>query len=202
MSRQKPATSEADLDDSEEQGSSEEKQTSEEPPSKWSELVRKKLFEPLALSDNPPWVDARGVALGIFVALGIPVGGHTLTLGLLRLFFRYNIVVAFGFSWILNPFTVLPLYYGYYYLGSLVLGGDTIMGMHGFEQAMDPIIHSKHFVEALKQFALLDLVILERWAVTAVVVSTSSAFLGYVVSHRILTKRRALRTASFESSNG
>ncbi|MDQ7785279.1 MAG: DUF2062 domain-containing protein [Desulfomonilaceae bacterium] len=157
----------------------------------WSDLIRKRLLEPLAVSDNPPWVDALGVALGLFVALGIPVGGHLLTLGIVRTFLRYNIVVAFAFTWIINPFTVLPLYYGYYYVGSLILGGESIMGSSGFHQAMEPIVHSRNFLDALRQFVLLDLMILKSWAITAILVSIPAGVLGYAIAYRVQSRRRA-----------
>jgi hypothetical protein len=159
--------------------------------SKWADLLHKRLLEPLAVSDNPPWVDARGVALGLLVALGVPIGGHTLALFLLRVFLRYNVVVAFAVTWIVNPFTVIPLYYGYYYVGSLILGGESSMGVAGFRQAMEPIIHAKHFLDALKQFALLDLQLLKSWAVMAVMVSIPTSVLGYVMTYYIQSKRRA-----------
>jgi len=170
--------------------------------SKWSDLLRKRLLEPLAVSDNPPWVDARGVALGLLVALGIPMGGHTLALGLLRVFLRYNIVVAFAFTWIVNPFTVIPLYYGYYYIGSLILGGESIMGVAGFRQAMEPIIHAKHFLDALKQFALLDLQLLKSWAVMAVLVSIPTSVLGYVMAYYIQNRRSTSRVKEVDTSTG
>lgn len=116
-----------------------------------------------------------------------------ITLGLLRSVVRYNIVVAFAFSWIINPFTLIPIYYGYYYLGCLILGGDSIMGVDGFRQAMQPIIHSEHFLDALKQFVLLDLEILKKWATAAVIVAPCIGLLAYVSTYRILSKRRAAR---------
>lgn len=158
--------------------------------SRRKDLFRKRFIEPLALSNNPPWIDARGVAFGLFVALGVPAGGHVLTLGILRSFVRYNIVVAFALTWIINPLTIIPIYYGYYYLGSLILGGETIVGVDGFRGAMVPILHSKHFLDALKQFLLLDLEVLKNWAVAAVIVSLSVGSLGYVIAYRILVKRR------------
>ncbi|MFH1112420.1 MAG: DUF2062 domain-containing protein, partial [Pseudomonadota bacterium] len=148
--------------------------------STFRDVLRKRLLEPLAVSDNPPGVDALGVALGLLIALGLPMGGHTVALCLLRLFFRFNVVVAFAFTWIVNPFTVIPLYYGYYYVGSLISGGQSIMGAGGFQKAMEPIIHSQHFLEALRQFALLDLQVLKRWAITAMMVSVPVSVLGYL----------------------
>ncbi|MFH1117713.1 MAG: hypothetical protein V1792_27655, partial [Pseudomonadota bacterium] len=60
-------------------------------------------------------------------------------------------------------------------------------------KAMEPIIHSQHFLEALRQFALLDLQVLKRWAITAMMVSVPVSVLGYLIAYRIQSSRRASR---------
>jgi hypothetical protein len=45
------------------------------------DLIQRNLIAPLSLSNNPLCFDARGVAIGPFAALGIPIGGHTIALG-------------------------------------------------------------------------------------------------------------------------
>lgn len=60
---------------------------------------------------------ARGVAIGLFVALTPTVGVQTLLMLGACLLVRANFPVAFGISWISNPVTLAPLYYGYHRLG-------------------------------------------------------------------------------------
>jgi uncharacterized protein (DUF2062 family) len=60
---------------------------------------------------------ARGVAIGLFVALTPTVGVQTLMMLGACLLVRANFPVAFGVSWISNPITMAPLYYGYHLLG-------------------------------------------------------------------------------------
>ena len=86
-----------------------------------AQMLRKHLLDPLILSEHPPWFDARGAAVGFFVALGMPVGSHMLIMGALRVIFRFNFLIAFAFSWIINPFTILPIYYADYRVGSLLM---------------------------------------------------------------------------------
>ena len=157
------------------------------------DLIQRHLIAPLSLSNNPPWYDARGAAIGFIVALGVPIGGHTVALALLLPLVRYNFAIAFAVTWIVNPFTVVPLYYGYYYLGSLVLGDSTVMGIDGFRKEMAPVLNAGSFLEALRLFISLDLRILERWMVTAAAVSTLSAALGYVAAYLIQTNRKKTR---------
>ncbi len=122
------------------------------------------------------------MAIGLFVALGIPIGGHTVTLGLLLPLISYNFAIAFAVTWIVNPFIVVPLYYAYYYSGSLVLCDSAVMGIAGFKTTMAPVLNAGSFLEALKLFVFSDLRILGRWIVIAVPVSIISAALGYVAA--------------------
>ena len=124
------------------------------------------------------------------MGLGVPIGGHTVTLGLLLVLVRFNFPVAFAVTWIVNPFTVIPMYYGYYATGSFLLGDAPSMGMDGFREMMAPVLNADNFFQALKLFVLLDFRILERWMVAALLFSTASAALGYVAAYVVLTNRR------------
>ena len=88
--------------------------------------VRKTVYDyflmPLILSRNPPWFDARGVSLGFVAGFIMPIGGQLLLIGILRMLLKFNTLLAISFSLISNPFTVIPLYRGYYSVGSLFVG--------------------------------------------------------------------------------
>lgn len=148
-------------------------------------IVRQYFVDPFVGSNNPPWFDARGIAVGLAVGFGIPVGTQVLVMGLLRAMFRYNTVVAFAFSWVNNPFTMIPMYYGYYYVGSLLLGKPVEITGETFQRLMAPIVHADHFVDAASAFASLGWDILIRWAVVAVGLALTSAVLGYVIGFRV-----------------
>jgi uncharacterized protein (DUF2062 family) len=156
------------------------------------DFIQRNVVDPLSFSKNPPWFDARGVAIGLFVALGIPIGGHTATLGLLLLMIRYNFPMAFAFTWIVNPLTVIPIYYGYYWAGGFLLGHSTAMGMEDFRQTMAPILDAGNFLQALKLFLYLDFGILERWMLAALLVSVLFAVLGYIAAYFIQTHRKEI----------
>ena len=59
----------------------------------------------------------RGVALGLFVAVIIPVM-HTAIAALLAIPARANVAVAAVFTLVVNPLTIPPIYYAAYRIGS------------------------------------------------------------------------------------
>ena len=65
----------------------------------------------------------RGVALGLFVAVIIPVM-HTAVAALLAIPARANIAVAAVFTLIVNPLTIPPIYYAAYRIGAWELHQD------------------------------------------------------------------------------
>jgi uncharacterized protein len=162
--------------------------------SRFRGFLYRHLAQPLVLSKHPPRYDARGVSLGLWVGLAIPMGGHTVTLALCMLVFRFNFLVAFAFSAVANPFTVVPLYYGYYRLGAFLMGRTVGIDYELFHKMMSPVLGSSYFWEAVSLFGQLSKEILVSWFVGAFVVSLPVAAVGYVVTYGIQKarlKRRA-----------
>lgn len=156
------------------------------------ETRRKGLFgfaESLVRSENPPWFDARGAALGLIIGFGVPIGAQMIILAVLRFCFRFNAVLAFALTWVNNPLSLLPMYYGYYYLGSLILGRNPAMGLQDFRMLMQPILYAGYFWNSVHAFLLLSCDILVRWALAAALVAMITGFVGYVVTYRIQSTR-------------
>lgn len=65
----------------------------------------------------------RGVAVGLFVAVIIPVM-HTVIAALLAIPTRANVVVAAAITLVVNPFTIPPMYYAAYRIGSWELNHE------------------------------------------------------------------------------
>lgn len=63
---------------------------------------------------------ARGIAIGLFIGLTPTVGIQIILMLLTCRFFRANFLAAFAVSWVSNPLTMAPLYYGWNQLGELV----------------------------------------------------------------------------------
>ena len=93
----------------------------------WKKLVqmttgpRALLRKVLALNDSPHAI-ALGVAIGIFVGLTPTVGIQTiLILGLVfatRKFMYFNATAAMASTYVSNPVTMVPMYYGWYRIGA------------------------------------------------------------------------------------
>ena len=59
---------------------------------------------------------------GIAIAF-IPLPVHTIVAVLVALYWRINLPVVLASTWVVNPFTMVPFYYGAYRLGTLLVGG-------------------------------------------------------------------------------
>jgi uncharacterized protein (DUF2062 family) len=57
---------------------------------------------------------------------------HTFLAGVTAIYFRINVAVAILASWITNPITIGPLYYGCYRLGLLLMGRQATTDREGF----------------------------------------------------------------------
>lgn len=65
---------------------------------------------------------ARGIAVGLFIGLTPTVGIQTLLMLIASMTFRANFLAAFAVSWISNPLTMAPLYFGFNRIGDVVFG--------------------------------------------------------------------------------
>jgi uncharacterized protein (DUF2062 family) len=66
----------------------------------------------------------RGFGAGIAIAF-IPLPVHTISAVLASLYWRLNLPVTLVSTWLVNPFTVVPVFYGAYRLGALLLRTPT-----------------------------------------------------------------------------
>ena len=156
-------------------------------------IFRKRIYDyvihPLVGSRNSPHYDALGVSLGLIIGFSAPLGSHMLFLGALRLLFKFNVMVAFGFTFVVNPLNAIPMYYGYYVLGSFFIGDSASMSFENFRSAMSPVIESNHFWEEMLTFFLLGERIVRRWLVAALLLGIFFGVLGYVTTYLIQRKR-------------
>ena len=147
------------------------------------------IAQPLIASRNTPHYDALGVSVGLFVGLGAPLGSHMLILGLLRLVFKFNVIVAFGFTFVINPLDAIPMYYGYYLLGSLALGERVSLSFETFRKTMTPVLESQYFWESILTFFRLGEAIFLRWLTAAICLSVTFGILAYALTYFIQRKR-------------
>lgn len=79
-------------------------------------------------------------AVGAFAAL-MPIPFQTVLAVALAIFFRVNIPIAFAMCWLTNPFTMAPIFYVCYNIGSWILDKQAqVVEFHAsFEWLLDSI---------------------------------------------------------------
>ena len=154
-------------------------------------FIHSRSLTPRFLSQNPPWFNARGVAFGLAVGLLCPMGLQLPSVTLLRLALKFNVVVALAFSLVSNPFTFVPLYYGYYLFGSLILGRPASMSVESFETIINSVAGSGYFLESTSSFLGLGREILARWFVSAVFFASVFSVFGYLATYWFEENRQA-----------
>jgi uncharacterized protein (DUF2062 family) len=82
-----------------------------------------RIIEPIRRAQGTPESIARGGALGLWVALTPTVGVQSLVVTALAVPLRANLPVSLVMCWITNPITLVPFYFAYYWLGTMMLGG-------------------------------------------------------------------------------
>lgn len=102
-------------------------------------LRRVVMFE-----DTPERI-ARGCAAGMFTAY-LPIFGQTLVGMLVAWCIRGSVLAAMPWSWITNPLTTVPLWYGCYRLGAALLPGHHTVTWEGL----------RAIVEHLQAMSLFD----------------------------------------------
>lgn len=80
------------------------------------------LFTRIGCLDTGPYALARGVSIGLLIGLTPTVGVQIVMMIVACYLFRGNFLAAFALSWVTNPLTVGPLYYGFHQMGELVFG--------------------------------------------------------------------------------
>ena len=81
----------------------------------------------------------RAIALGFFLGVLVPFA-HSFFAALLAVVFRANVPVAVAATWISNPFTWLVMWPLAYRLGKILLGLDTLLGMHPLAAAAPEMV--------------------------------------------------------------
>jgi len=82
-------------------------------------MFGERITEPLLWSLNRHAI-TKAFGAGIAIAF-IPLPMHTIAAVLAAVYWRLNLPVTLASTWVVNPFTMVPFYYGAYRLGALLL---------------------------------------------------------------------------------
>ncbi len=103
-------------------------------------VIRRRLIVPLFRSPHPPEYTARGVLVGVFVALTPTIGIQMAIVGVVWIIsravhsrFDFNLIVALAWTWVTNAITAPFVYYAYIVTGRIMLGRwDELVGYAAF----------------------------------------------------------------------
>lgn len=161
--------------------------------------ARFQLVIPMLRSKRPPEYIARATALGAALAFSPTTGLHSfLVAGIWGLAdrgfkWRFSPIIAFAWTWIANPLTVLPIYYLLYVTGQVMRGrGDDLSGYADFVGLWDTLAAGNGgFFDDL---ALGAKIFLEDWGIAMALGSVpwmlGAAAVGYVGSLAFIRRHR------------
>jgi uncharacterized protein len=157
----------------------------------------------LLLQDTPHRI-AIGCACGIFVA-PLPTLGQTFLGMILARVCGGNVIASLPWSWLSNPFTTLPIFYGCYRVGMLVTPGE--WKLVSFDR-VGAIVEKFNHLSLADGFATGYAVVVDIFVpmlVGSLLVGAIASALGYVLILRavvVAQERRRKRLLQWQSSSG
>ncbi len=175
-------------------------------------MLRYRLLVPLLRAKHPPEYTARGVFVGLLVAMTPTVGVQMpiclviwVVLRVVRPGWDFNAIVAMAWTWITNIFTLGPIYYLFLVTGRLMLGdfGD-FSGYAEFTAMLTKMLSTDAgFLESLWTYTVA---LFETWGLPMFIGSIPwallSAVIGYRWSLKLLHRVRARRMRKRRARKG
>jgi uncharacterized protein (DUF2062 family) len=165
----------------------------------WNYLYNK-LIRPIFTINDTPHSIALGVAFGMFVALTPTVGLQILTIAVIGTLIKANRIIGFILCWISNPITLIPMYYGYYWLGGKVLNIQ-LLTFGTFSDKIDRIVETTEKFGYLVLFKQLGYEFaLPLWVGSLIIAFVVSAPL-YPITRYALRRHRQKHESSHPDVN-
>ncbi len=163
-----------------------------------------RLVVPLKRSKHPPEFTARGVGVGMLLAMTPTIGIQMFMIVGVWLFLTkivkwdFSLLAGLGWTWTSNVFTMIPLYYLFYITGQLMLGNfDDISGFEQFSQLVINISQNPHLTFWQKTTTWL-VQLFEGWGIPMFLGSVPwallSSWLGYKLAYNYVVRHRINRT--------
>ncbi|MHC5210786.1 MAG: DUF2062 domain-containing protein [Planctomycetota bacterium] len=157
-------------------------------------LVRSKVVEPILRAQGSPVSIARGAALGMWFTLTPTVGIQMFLVTICGIPWKANIPVAIALVWISNPLTIVPLYYAFYWMGTLLMGVPTRSYSELAVVFLDLVRHvDQPDWSLLDGVKVLGMEVVTPMLVGSVVLATLVAIPTYHVALRLAWRRHARR---------
>lgn len=151
------------------------------------------------LEDDPERI-ARGCAAGMFTAF-LPMLGQTFAGMLLAWAIRGSPLAAMPWSWLTNPLTTVPVWYGCYRLGAALIPGHETMGWDRLRELVDTVQAMSLMDGLLHGAEVLGGVFLPMLLGAVLIGLATAVPTFYLVRRavRALQARRAARAAHWKS---
>jgi uncharacterized protein len=157
-------------------------------------LVRSRLLEPIVRAQGSPRSIARGTALGTWLTLTPTVGIQMAIAAFVGIPWGANMPIAIALIWLSNPFTILPLYYSYYWLGTVILPGPARSYADVASQvAVRVEAVTRHGEGVGTALRMLGTEIGTPMVVGSLVIATGCAIPAYALALRLAERRQARR---------
>lgn len=157
-------------------------------------LVRSKLVEPILRAQGSPVSIARGAALGMWFTLTPTVGIQMFLVTVVGIPWKANVPIAIALVWLSNPLTIVPMYYAFYWVGTLLMGVTT----HSYKELAVVFLDLVRRVDEpdwnlLDGLRVLGTEVLTPMIVGSIVMATAVAIPTYHVALRLAWRRHARR---------
>ncbi len=156
--------------------------------------IHARFIQPMLTLQTTVHSVSLGVSLGLFVGLTPTVGFQMVVVFLLGTLIKANRFVACAWVWISNPLTMIPMYYGYYWLGSLILGRK-LLGYSSFAVRLESF-GREGFIAGLRELWNLGMELFEPLLIGSLLVATLGALIGYPVTYVLLNRYYRRRGAA------
>ena len=158
----------------------------------WRRLwhVTAKALRSVLLLEDTPYRIAMGSAAGIFSSV-LPMLGQTFVGMILAKLLRGNVIASLPWSWLSNPATTLPIWYGCYRVGLPLTGGERL----SFERIRS-IITEFSSLSGTEVFQRGFGVVADMFIPTLVgacLIGALAGALGYLIIHRAVRALHARR---------
>jgi uncharacterized protein (DUF2062 family) len=165
-----------------------------------SRYIRYRLITPMLRARHSPEYSARAVLVGVVCGLMPIIGQSTVVLAVWlvarRFNWGFNVVVAALWTFISNPLTTAPMFYGFYVTGQVMMGNwDDLTGFDRFTSFARDLISDQ--LGLWDQTKMLFRMLFLDWALAMWVGfipwGVLCGWLGYRWSLRVVRAYRALR---------
>ncbi len=174
-----------------------------------SRMVRYRMVIPVIRGRGDPRRTARGVCVGLGLAMMPTVGAQMVLVGIfwaiMRVIapgWRFNVVVALAWTWFTNIFTLVPIYYLFLVTGNVMLLRENPFG--GFDAFSTRLMELLQADLGMFEYAWVTTVaIFDEWGLPMVLGSFPwaivSAWLGYVWCLKFLERLQRAKQRRQES---